>query len=69
MTPGVHLSESSDTGDQRYVSPRVATMERGADLVIVGRGVTNSGDNDQVLQAMLNYKHQAWAALADKYLL
>ena len=69
MTPGVHLSESSDAGDQRYVSPRVAVHERGADIVIVGRGVTNHGDSDQVLGAMLRYKHQAWAALADKYLL
>ena len=51
MTPGVHLSASSDAGDQRYVSPSVAIHERGADMVIVGRGVTRHGDNDQVILA------------------
>ena len=31
-------------GDQRYVSPRCAILERGADIVIVGRGITAASD-------------------------
>ena len=39
MTPGVHLADSSDSGDQRYTSPGQAVLEKGADLVIAGRGI------------------------------
>ena len=40
MTPGVHRAVAGDGGDQKYVTPSKAIMERGADIVIVGRGVT-----------------------------
>ena len=66
MTPGVNIAVDNDGGDQRYVTPRSAVMDRGADIVIVGRGVTRAPD---MLQALSQYKHQAWQALADKYLL
>ena len=39
LTPGVHMAEASDKGDQRYTSPHQAVKEKGADLVIVGRGI------------------------------
>ena len=69
MTPGVNISVTSDAGDQRYVSPRSAVVERGADLIIVGRGVTRAGERDQVLEAVNNYRQQSWPALTEKYLL
>ena len=64
MTPGVHLASESDGGDQRYVSPATAVRERGADLVIVGRGVTRAQD---MAAAVTRYKDEAWAALQEKY--
>ena len=66
MTPGVHLQVSDDGADQKYVTPETAVMTRGADIVIVGRGVTQARD---VEAAVVKYKHQAWSALAGKYLL
>ena len=66
MTPGVHISVDSDGSDQRYVTPHTAVMDRGADVVIVGRGVTQAPD---MVSAVCQYQHQAWAALTDKYLL
>ena len=66
MTPGVHLQESSDGGDQRYVTPEVAVLTRGADIIIVGRGVTQARD---MVDTVVKYKNQAWSALAGKYLL
>ena len=31
-------------GDQRYVTPRSAVLDRGADVIIVGRGITGASD-------------------------
>lgn len=59
MTPGVHRAVAGDGGDQRYVTPSKAILERGADIVIVGRGVT--GELDQGAACVL-YKEEAWAA-------
>jgi len=63
LTPGVHLSASGDGGDQRYVSPRSAVLERGADIVIVGRGITRASDP---LRAAKQYRSEGWAALAER---
>jgi orotidine-5'-phosphate decarboxylase len=45
--------------DQRYTSPRGAVLERGADLIIVGRGIT--GASDPAGQAE-RYRQEAWQA-------
>jgi orotidine-5'-phosphate decarboxylase len=47
------------TQDQRYSSPRAAVLERGADLVIVGRGI--SGALDPAAEAE-RYRQEAWQA-------
>ncbi len=47
------------TQDQRYSSPRAAVLERGADLVIVGRGI--SGALDPTAEAE-RYRQEAWQA-------
>jgi len=59
LTPGVHLSESSDAGDQRYTSPDDAVRKLGADVVIVGRGIT--GAENQGTEAE-RYRTKAWEA-------
>jgi len=63
MTPGVHLSASEDCQGQRYVSVRQAVAGRGADVCIVGRGVTQAAS---VAEAALEYKNEAWAAYLDR---
>ncbi len=47
------------TQDQRYRTPRAAVLERGADLIIVGRGI--SGALDPTAEAE-RYRQQAWQA-------
>ncbi|XP_067938297.1 uncharacterized protein [Watersipora subatra] len=45
MTPGVKISgEAGDKLGQRYVSPEEAVRLRGADVIIVGRGITMADD-------------------------
>jgi len=43
MMPGVKLGDDKDALGQQYLTPERA-IERGADIVIVGRGITESGD-------------------------
>ncbi|XP_043192362.1 uridine 5'-monophosphate synthase-like [Amphibalanus amphitrite] len=44
LTPGVSLVSTADGHGQQYSSPERAVGERGADVVIVGRGVTRAED-------------------------
>ena len=64
MTPGVHRGVGGDGGDQRYDTPTQAVRERGADIVIVGRGVT--AERDQAAACLL-YKEEAWSAYEEKF--
>lgn len=59
FTPGVQFESSGDGLGQQYVSPEVAIKERGADIVIVGRGVTNDADPKSRAKA---YSERAWKA-------
>lgn len=59
MTPGVRIEASGDGLGQQYVTPQIAVMERGADVVIVGRGV--AGAKDPVAAAR-EYSQLAWMA-------
>ena len=59
FTPGVNLSSSGDSLGQQYVSPEQAVIERGADVVIVGRGITDAED---VVEAAKQYRSAAWNA-------
>jgi len=64
MTPGVHRCVAGDGGDQRYVTPTKAVLERGADIVIVGRGITAEQDEGEACKL---YKEEAWAAYKQKF--
>ena len=46
MTPGVKINDSEATEGlgQQYDTPESAVLTRGADIIIVGRGVTHSPD-------------------------
>jgi uridine monophosphate synthetase len=42
--PSVHLTDPNDEFDQVYTTPSRAIKEKGADIIIVGRGITRSND-------------------------
>ncbi|XP_075222950.1 rudimentary-like isoform X2 [Lycorma delicatula] len=42
LTPGVKLLAGSDDLGQQYVTPEIAVCEKGADIVVVGRGITEA---------------------------
>eukprot|EP00300_Choanocystis_sp_HF-7_P038347 c5517_g1_i1.p1 GENE.c5517_g1_i1~~c5517_g1_i1.p1 ORF type:complete len:489 (+),score=126.17 c5517_g1_i1:31-1467(+) len=58
FTPGVKLAKGTDALGQQYNTPLTA-VEQGADVIIVGRGVTDA--KDPVAEA-LQYKEQGWQA-------
>ncbi|XP_019700291.1 uridine 5'-monophosphate synthase [Harpegnathos saltator] len=58
LTPGVKLSKGSDKLGQRYNDPQ-SVINAGADLIVVGRGITEADDK---LAAVLEYKNQLWTA-------
>ncbi|XP_063230651.1 uridine 5'-monophosphate synthase [Bacillus rossius redtenbacheri] len=59
LTPGVRLETASDGLGQCYHSPREAVLERGADVAVVGRGVTRAEDPGA---AARRYRDLLWAA-------
>ena len=58
LTPGVKLSKSGDDLGQKYNTPE-QVVNSGADLAVVGRGITEATDK---LSAILQYKQQLWSA-------
>ncbi|KAF2092435.1 Orotidine 5'-phosphate decarboxylase [Rhizodiscina lignyota] len=66
MTPGVSLpppgQEGKVGGDglgQQYNSPRSVVLEKGSDVVIVGRGILNADDRSAEAE---RYRQEAWTA-------
>lgn len=58
LTPGVKLSKGGDELGQQYNDPQ-SVVDAGADLAVVGRGITEASDK---LSAVLEYKKQLWLA-------
>ena len=58
ITPGVRVSTASDSLKQNYQDPGQAIM-RGADIIIVGRGIYASADP---VHSARNYRQKAWEA-------
>lgn len=44
MTPGIQMDTAGDSLGQQYCAPSTAVSERGADVIIVGRGIVKSKD-------------------------
>ena len=63
FTPGVSTTSSGDAKGQQYCSPTEAVMERGADIIIVGRGLTQS---DDIVAAAESYRTEGWTALSQR---
>ncbi|XP_071541527.1 uridine 5'-monophosphate synthase isoform X1 [Panulirus ornatus] len=63
FTPGVQLEKSGDGLGQQYVTPRAAILERGADVIIVGRGITKA---DDPVTAAKKYQEEAFAAYEER---
>lgn len=49
--------------DQRYITPRSAVLERGADLIIVGRGICGSAEPAAEAE---RYRQEAWQAYRER---
>ncbi|XP_063980897.1 uridine 5'-monophosphate synthase [Diachasmimorpha longicaudata] len=62
LTPGVKLAKASDALGQQYNTPEVV-VSAGADLAVVGRGITESPDK---ISSILKYKTQLWAAYKNR---
>ncbi len=59
FTPGVHQSNAGDALGQQYISPHEAIVERGTDIIIVGRGIYQA---DDPVAAAKSYKQAGWDA-------
>ena len=64
FTPGVNRHQSNDSKDQRYVTPQKA-IENGADIIIVGRGITQF-QNEVLIEECKIYQNLAWQAYAER---
>lgn len=59
MTPGIHLEQTADGKDQQFLTPYQAIVERGSDVIIVGRGIYASNDP---LSTAKRYREAGWKA-------
>lgn len=58
-----HPHSSSSPNLFQYVTPRAAVLERGADIVIVGRGIREAEDPEA---AAIKYKEEAFSAYLER---
>jgi len=63
LTPGVKLVKSVDGLGQQYNDPQ-SIINAGADLAVVGRGITETGNG--YLKATLEYKKELWNAYEER---
>lgn len=63
LTPGVQLSNKNDELSQQYYSPEMVIKDKGADIAVVGRGITNSKNATVTAK---EYRDQLWAAYCDR---
>jgi len=59
MAPGIHLDASGDRLGQQYVQPDIAIIDRGIDVIIVGRGIVAAEDP---LTTAKQYRKLGWEA-------
>lgn len=59
LTPGVKIAQTSDDLGQQYNSPELVVTEKGADVAVVGRGITEAADP---VAAAKRYQTLLWDA-------
>lgn len=63
LTPGCQISESNDELGQQYATPDVVVKEKGADIVVVGRGITKAKNAEETAKT---YKEALWNAYMER---
>ena len=68
MTPGVKIAQitesaSEDNLGQQYNTPEKAVIEKGADIIIVGRGITEAKNPEEKAK---EYQERGWQALLQR---
>ncbi|XP_068209010.1 uncharacterized protein [Palaemon carinicauda] len=63
FTPGVQYNKKGDDLGQQYNTPRTAVLEKGADVIIVGRGITKAEDP---VAAAVMYKEDGFKAYLER---
>lgn len=63
LTPGVQISNTNDELSQQYNTPEVVVKDKGADIAVVGRGITSAANAAVTAK---QYRDQLWAAYCER---
>jgi uridine monophosphate synthetase len=63
FTPGVKFKTDNDQLGQRYVLPEDAILQKGSDIIIVGRGIISAKDMQDEAR---KYRHHGWQAYLER---